>query len=337
MSMHPVSKPAQGAVLVVLVNWRRAADTIACINSLMASQHPHITIAVCDNASPDGSYQALAAAMAQLPFTAEGAGSATEQRFVASQRPGCQVLLTLSPRNLGFAGGNNFAHQRAMTVYGDVFSHVWFLNNDTEQQADCLPQMLRKFQAPGRQVGMVGSTMVYDFDRKTVQALGGSVYKPLTGLMQEIGNGQSWPCPADEAAIEAQMSYVCGASMLVSRELIQAVGLMTEDYFLFFEEIDWAQRARRAGYALGYASAAVVFHKEGAAIGTGKGATRSLLAEYFGLRNKLLITWRFFPWAFPSVWLVSCMQAARRVVQGRPANAGLMARVLLGMGRPPLS
>ena len=177
--------------------------------------------------------------------------------------------------------------------------------------------------------------MIYDFDRKTVQALGGSVYHPLTGLMQEIGNRQTWPCPVDERKIESSMSYVCGASMLVSAEFIRDVGLMAEDYFIFFEEIDWAERGRKFGYELGYASQAVVYHKEGAAIGTGKGTTRSLLAEYYGLRNKLLITWRFFPWAMPSVWLISWLQTLRRLVSGRRSNALLMARTLVGLGKRP--
>jgi GT2 family glycosyltransferase len=260
--------------------------------------------------------------------------AATDNHHFATYNNLTKITVTKAPTNLGFAGGNNHAYAVGAHSHSE-YSHFWFLNNDTEVPPDCLSEMLKKFDQPGRKVGMVGSTMVYFHDKKTVQALGGSVYKPWTGTMREIGNGLQWPCPVDEAAVEAQMSYVCGASMLVSAELIRDVGLMQEDYFLFFEEIDWCERARKAGYELAYASQAVVFHKEGAAIGTGTGARRSLLAEYYGMRNKLKVTWRFFPWAMPTVWLISWLQVLRRLMQGRPANAWLMARVLLGLGQRP--
>jgi GT2 family glycosyltransferase len=296
---------------VVLVNYKRALDTIACAQSVNSTADPFSVVDICiqDNSPKD-----------------------TNSQFNALLSKYRNVKVFNSKENLGFAAGNNSGFKNCTD---QEYSFVWFLNNDTEVPPDCLSEMLKKFDQPGRKVGMVGSTMVYFHDKKTVQALGGSVYKPWTGTMREIGNGLQWPCPVDEAAVEAQMSYVCGASMLVSAELIRDVGLMQEDYFLFFEEIDWCERARKAGYELAYASQAVVFHKEGAAIGTGTGARRSLLAEYYGMRNKLKVTWRFFPWAMPTVWLISWLQVLRRLMQGRPANAWLMARVLLGLGQRP--
>lgn len=325
------------STLVILVNWRRPIDTNACIDSLRKSTSP-ISICICENASPDNSFNQISNHLKEISIEQTSEGPTTLLTTTTSTiKPDQRIAISLrkSAANLGFAGGNSFALNGWINEFGKNFSHVWFLNNDTEIQPDCLSQMLSKFEQPGKKIGMVGSTMIYDFDRKTVQALGGSVYHPLTGLMQEIGNRQTWPCPVDERKIESSMSYVCGASMLVSAEFIRDVGLMAEDYFIFFEEIDWAERGRKFGYELGYASQAVVYHKEGAAIGTGKGTTRSLLAEYYGLRNKLLITWRFFPWAMPSVWLISWLQTLRRLVSGRRSNALLMARTLVGLGKRP--
>lgn len=131
------------------------------------------------------------------------------------------------------------------------------------------------------------------------------------------------------------MSYVSGASMLVSREFINRVGLMCDDYFLYYEEIDLAERARKAGFRLGYAPQAVVFHKEGAALGSGKSAHRSMLAEYYGFLGKFAITRRFFPWALPTVYLYSLLQILRRYTQGYWARANMMVKVLLGLQRTP--
>jgi GT2 family glycosyltransferase len=240
-----------------------------------------------------------------------------------------------SPDNLGFAGGNNACVKIAQAVYGES-DYIWFLNNDTEVDRTCLSFMLSRFKQGDKKVGICGSTLIYYHHKPIVQVMGGSTYEPWSGTMREIGNGNKWPCDVSESAIEKQMAYVCGASMLVSRSFLREVGLMNEDYFLFFEEIDWCERGRRKGYTFAYASKAIVYHKEGAAIGTGTGARRSLLAEYYGMRNKLLVTWRFFPWAFPSVWLIGWLQVARRALQRRPANAWIMAKVLCGLGKRPV-
>lgn len=326
-----------GKTLVILVNWRRPADTIACMRRL-ADLAGNFSVCVCENSSPDDSFPVIHQGIASLGCSVVQESYA-ETRFQSgitdSQVGFKEVLLTRAPSNLGFAGGNNYAFERWVEVFGMDFEYVWFLNNDTEPDQNCLSFMLEKFDDSSK-VGIVGSTLVYYFDKKTVQALGGSVYKAGIGLMHEIGNGVQWPSKVDEFSVTRQLSYVCGASMLVSRQFIEDVGLMQDDYFLFFEEIDWSMRARVAGYSLAYASQAVVYHKEGASIGSGVGAKRSLLAEYYGMRNKLLITWRFFPWAIPSVWLISWLQVARRLAQQRPRHAWLMARVLLGIGKSPV-
>jgi GT2 family glycosyltransferase len=323
--------------LVILVNWRRPSDTIACIRGL-ADLVGNFSVCVCENSSPDDSFALIYQGIASLgcEVVQESDSEAWFKSGAADPPVGFkEVLLTRARSNLGFAGGNNYAFERWIKVFGKDFKYVWFLNNDTEPDRSCLSFMLEKFNDSER-VGIVGSTLVYYFDRKTVQAMGGSVYKAGTGLMHEIGNGAQWPCKVDEPWVTRQLSYVCGASMLVSRRFIEDVGLMQNDYFLFFEEIDWSMHARGAGYSLAYASQAVVYHKEGASIGSGVGAKRSLLAEYYGMRNKLLITWRFFPWAMPSVWLISWLQVVRRLMQQRPRHAWLMARILLGIGKSPV-
>lgn len=300
--------------LIVIVNFKRVEDTIACLKSLSRLDGENFTVALVDN-SPQST-------------------GGVFRDCVASGSLSLRLILVDCPGNPGFAGGNNAGVSAAVSA-NVGFDYVWFLNNDTEVAPNCLTEMRSKFKPGAGKIGICGSTMVYFHDKKTVQALGGSVYKPLTGTMYEIGNGTQWPHPVDEAAIEATMSYVCGASMLVSAQLIKDVGLMQEDYFLFYEEIDWCTRAKKAGYQLAYASQAVVYHKEGAAIGTGVGAKRSLLAEYYGMRNKLMVTRRFFPWALPSVWLVGWAQVLRRTMQGRLDNAKIMAQVLCGLGRAP--
>lgn len=317
------------SVLVVLVNWRRCDETMQCLRSISRLSGELPFVAVCENGSGDSSAGNLVEVLKELSSIPTQYELFECDVFEYKRIGGLGGWLVLSKKNLGFAGGNNLALKVARKA--ERFDYVWFLNNDTEVEPDCLEKMLQRMKSDPR-IGICGSTLVYAHDRRTVQCFGGSSANFWTGMTREIGNGNEWPCSVDQARVESEMTYVAGASMLVSSAFLEKVGLMTEDYFIFYEELDWAMRARRAGFRLGYAKDAIVYHKEGASIGTGKAQSRSALAEYYGLRNKLLFTWRFVPWAFPSVWAISWLQVARRVLLGRLDRAFLMARTLLGAG-----
>lgn len=322
-------------VLVILVNWNRALDSCACLESLAALMTERVVIALCENGSSDDSESFIRDYLQKRYLERERdciEGSRVfeyESKRLGTER-GNQVVVVLSPSNLGFAGGNNLAYRAAMDSVDADF--VWFLNNDTEVEPDCLQRMIERMDEDPF-IGICGATLVYAHDRKTVQAFGGAEYQPMSGGVREIGQGKAWPCSVNRDDVERRMSYVSGASMLVRSSFLEKVGLMTEDYFLYYEEIDWAERARRAGFKLGYASNAVVFHKEGAALGSGKSSQRSALAEYYGVRNRLLLTRRFFPWALPTVFLFSWAQVGKRLLQGHWRRARMMAAVLLGLRR----
>jgi GT2 family glycosyltransferase len=318
---------------IILVNWKGAPDTCACIASLERTVGVEWFAAVCENGSPNDSGAELQNFLGEK-YTERIRTTTAPQTFdyYAENSAIPRITLVLSPTNLGFAGGNNLAYHHAPADAKADF--VWFLNNDTEVEPDTLSRMIQRMkQDPS--IGICGNTVVYAHDRKTVQVLGGAVYHPWSGLVREIGKGKTWPCSVDANAVEARMRYVSGASALVTREFIDQVGLMCEDYFLYYEEIDWAERARKAGFRLGYAPEAVVFHKEGAVLGSGKSTRRSTLAEYYCILGRLAITRRFFPWALPTVYLFSALQILRRIMQGYWPRARMMTEVLLGFRRSP--
>jgi len=319
--------------MVILVNWKRASDTCTCIASLERTVGVEWSAVVCENGSPDASATELRNFLAGKYAERVRQSTAPQVFDYYAENPDVpRIALVLSPSNLGFAGGNNLAYHYAPA--GVKAEFVWFLNNDTEVEPDTLSRMTHRMKQD-TSIGICGNTIVYAHDRKTVQAFGGAFYHPLTGFIREIGQGKTWPCAVDANAVEARMRYVSGASALVTSEFINRVGLMCEDYFLYYEEIDWAQRARKAGFRLGYAPQAVIFHKEGVVLGSGRSARRSMLAEYYGLSGKLTITRRFFPWALPTVYLFSVLQILRRYMQGHRARARMMVEVLLGLRRTP--
>jgi len=325
-------------VEVILVNWKRATDTCVCVDSLLKIKSQNIYIVVCDNCSPDGSGDQLQTFFErQFKFKIRHeSGHVKVIDYYRDSDALDNVLpiatLVLNDENSGFAKGNNVGlSYGAKSLSPDFY---WFLNNDTEVESDTLNEMIVRMQG-GDRIGICGSTLVYDFDRETIQAYGGAEYQKWTGAVREIGNQTQLGFPIDQQSVEKRMSYVSGASMLVSKEFLETVGPLSEDYFLYYEEIDWAVRARKKGFRLGYAPDAIVYHKEGAALGSGKSEGRSLLAEYYGVRNRLVFTRKFYPWALPSVFCFSLLQVLRRCLQGRWGHARLMAAVLFGLRKVP--
>jgi GT2 family glycosyltransferase len=341
MEFHPhahknISIHTPPSCIILLVNWKRAQESCACLLSLEQTQGITWYAVLCDNASPDHSAEDLRAFLQGRYREQKRPDTQTPvfDYFTPEQQDSPRITLVLSACNLGFAGGNNLAYRHAFPERTATADFFWLLNNDTEVMPNTLAQMVARMQQDSS-IGMCGSTLVYAHDRQTVQALGGAHFQPWTGMGRELGQGTRWPSAVDVARIEAQLRYISGASLLISRTCLHRIGLMCEDYFLYYEEIDWAERARKAGFRLGYAPEAVVFHKEGSVLGSGKSARRSLLAEFYGFYNRLVITRRFFPWALPTVYLFSLLQIVRRCMQGHWRRARMMCAVWLGLRHTP--
>ena len=92
--------------------------------------------------------------------------------------------------------------------------------------------------------------------------------------------------------------------MLVSRQFVESVGLLAEDYFLYNEEIDWATRAKGL-YTLAYAAKSTVYHKEGASIGGSnfKLAQKSRTSDFYMIKSRIMFARKFYPYTLPTVYL----------------------------------
>jgi hypothetical protein len=119
--------------------------------------------------------------------------------------------------------------------------------------------------------------------------------------------------------------------MLVSKQFLQQIGLMEEDYFLYFEEIDWAMRAKDQ-FSLCYAPDSIVYHKEGGSIGTNyaEPQKKSLTADYYGLRSRLKFTWQFFPYTLPLIYLGLLPVLINRVRRKQWQRVGMILTLALG-------
>ncbi|MCX8069639.1 MAG: hypothetical protein N2738_03965, partial [Thermodesulfovibrionales bacterium] len=148
----------------------------------------------------------------------------------------------------------------------------------------------------------IGSKLLYYDDPRVINGIGGRylkwVGKPIQLAINEIDEGQYYE----------KIDYIIGASMLVKREFINEVGLMSEDYFLYYEELDLAIRAKKRGWLIQQCNKSIVYHKEGSTIGSNKRLkTKTLTTEYYTQRNKILITRKYYPYCLLSVLFVSIL------------------------------
>ena len=224
------------------------------VTSLLQVTYPRIEIIVVDNASPTDNPD-----------------------IITQQFP--QVKLIKSQENLGFAGGNNLGIAQAMGEY------LLFLNNDTEVDPGFIEPLVQSFQQNST-AGIASPKIIYYGTNKVIQYAGSLGINSWTGRSITIGNLEQ-----DHGQYNSsQLTQLAdGAAMMVPRKVIDIVGLMPEVYFLYYEELDWCESIKRAGYTCHYVANSTIYHKESVSIGKS-----SVLKTYYMNRNRLLFIRRNF-------------------------------------------
>jgi GT2 family glycosyltransferase len=333
-------------VYIILLNWNGWRDTVECLESVLRLDYPSFRVIVCDNGSTDGSLdriQTWAAGKTAVDVRADNplrrltnppvkkpAPVVLYDRSQAEQGGDLDVdgnlVVVRNAENLGFAAGNNVGLRYAL-ARGDG-DYYWLLNNDTVVEPDALTMLVDRMSARP-DAGICGATIKSYADPERNVVLGGAVYGKWFATQKLIGAGAT-DVPDEPDGVESMMDYVAGASMLVSREFLVEIGLMSEDYFLYYEELDWAMRAR-GRYALVYAPRCIVYHKEGAAIGSsGAPLARTRAADYYEIRNRLTVTRKFFRGALPTVYVGLGLAALNRIRRGQWDRARMIAGIALG-------
>ncbi len=343
-------------VYVVVLNWNGRDDTIACLESLRClntGSDMDYVVVVCDNASTDGTMEAVrqwathASASVHVPdhlqvflpklnprnvIFAELDRSTAEAGKVASE---ANVVLIQTGANLGYAGGNNVGIRYAL-AQGDA-DFVWVLNNDTFVHPDALMGLVDRC-LKDRDIAMVGSTLRYFDEPERIQARGGCSFIPWRVRARPIGEGVLLSDVKKESDedVEKKTAYVVGASVLVPRGFLESVGLMQEDYFLYFEELDWAERARRHPercWRLGYAESSIVFHKVGASAGTNERSAFSLRLLY---GNQLRFMRRFYPHFLLVARWILLVEAGKAFLKGKFGEAKVFLSLIFASSVKPV-
>jgi GT2 family glycosyltransferase len=318
---------------IILLNWNGWKDTIECLEAVFRLNGGGYKVVVCDNASTDRSLDRLKEwARGELQSTASNPKLSSlssppvpkpipylelsrEEAESSGHLGAAPLVFIQTGANLGYAGGNNVGLRYALRDEGAQF--FWLLNNDTVVDPNALTAIIQYMQEHPR-VGLCGSLNLAYSEQKETLAHGGGVYNRWTARTAKTRYS------AHDRLDPAQLDFISGASMLASRSFLREIGLMEESYFLYFEEHDWAARSKDI-FDLGYASASIIYHKEGMSIGSNRNREmRSLLSEQYLSRNRLLFTRRFFPLALPTVMMTVTTTAIYWLVRGNVERAHVM-------------
>lgn len=223
-------KAGQPKVAVIILNYRVWSETLRCVASVRRSTYKNLAILVIDNHSPDDSARQL------------------KKRLPAG------VTFLANARNTGYAGGNNWGLQWALKQGA---GYAFILNPDTLMTPRAIERLVQFAQSPqGQNVGLIGPLILHP-DR-TIYSAGGDINWTLTKATLRH-NG----VPARRVKLAAkpfECGYITGTALLVSTKVLQVIGFMREDYFLYYEDSDWSWRCRRAGYKQMVVPEAVVYH-----------------------------------------------------------------------------
>ena len=305
-------------VFIIIVNFNGWPDTLECLASLEKIDYQNFEVILIDNGSK-GNFQ-----FPTLPTGRQVSNFQLKINFIQNKE------------NLGFAAGNNQGIKIALEQNAD---YVLFLNNDTAVEPDFLKKLVEMAEKD-KKTGIAGPMIYYYDDRqlaigdRRIQFAGGKInwlktkgkhqidYRlPTTDyrLQPKKPGGGRWTVDGGY-----QTDYITGCCLLIKREVIEKIGLLSEDYFLYYEDADWCLRAKKAGFECVLAREAKIYHKQSASTGE-----FSYPYIYYHSRNGLLCGWKNGPKIFvliQSIWIffkqavkmaVGCRRAwARPVMKG---------------------
>lgn len=303
-----VQSNSLASLIVVILNYRTPDLTIDCLSSLADEVRslPGTHVIVTDNASGDGSVETIASA-------------------IAAQGWAEWVQLVPLERNGGFSFGNNAAI-RPLLESDSLPPYVLLLNPDTVVRSGALSALI-DFMNEHPEVGIAGSRLE-DLDGTPQQSafrfhslfseFEGSI---SMGLISRLLSRWTIAPPVSEFACKTD--WVAGASMIIRREVFKSVGLLDQNYFMYFEEVDFCLQAKRSGWPCWYVPQSRVVHLVGQSSGVTdtKRPPKRLPTYWFDSRRRYFL--KNYGWFYAALtdfaWVVGFVLSRwRKILRRQP-------------------
>lgn len=261
-------------VAIVLVNWNSFDLTNDCIISLQAIDYQNKDIIVVDNGSNDQSGDRL-----------------------KSAHP--EIILLQSTTNTGFTGGNNIGLQYSLNK---DYTYSMLLNNDTFVEPDFLSHLV-KYMDEHPETGAIQPRIFFNHNRSLIWNAG-SAYNRFWGYTYTLGyNKPSSP----EAEKIREPDWITGCALLTRNDILKKTGLLSDKFFIYYEDVDLSFRIKNAGHQLIYYPKSIIYHIAGMANKNkikGKEGYINPIVHYLNIRNNIWLLKKHTPWYFiPSVFI----------------------------------
>lgn len=295
-------------VAIIVVNYNNWQDTIECLESLSVITYPAYQIIVVDNHSANDSIFYLTQwAKGNLCSWLPPQSRLRDLIIPPREKPVCyqiysyhhrtndreihfrhhlncpelrldeqpQLVIIESDRNGGFAAGNNIGIHYALQ---QGYQYFLLLNNDTVVTRDFLQPLVQTAQED-ETIGLVGGKIMNYWEPDLIWAAGGGKITSWTSAIRHIGNNEK---DSPKYSRNFECDYITGCLLLIKKEVMDVIGLMKEEYFLYYEETDWNLRAKQAGYRRIFVPASVIYHKASVSL-----SQQNLQIIYYYTRNRI--------------------------------------------------
>lgn len=303
-------------IAIIIVNHKGKEDTIECIESILNLKSDNFRIYIVDNSPNDNDLNYMIAWLNNdkpiktlfpeyvLPLNKKPILYDIIEEDSISNYDGNSVIVFVRTQNKGFSHGNNVGIKVALL--DNRISYFWLLNNDTVVPSNFIDEFKKIKISDDHQVGIYGCILYEYFDKRTIQAIGGKLNKYL-GTIQEIRD-------VDHIY---DVDYPIGASIILTRNLLDKIKGLDESFFLYFEELSLVNRAKEFGFNFLIVSDLIVYHKGGASTKSSSSQEKSYFADYHSLVSRVLFMSKYYKSSLIFVYISFIFVIANRIIRGR--------------------
>ena len=241
-------------VSIVTINYNNTQVTLELLLSIKECTYKNLHVIVVDNGSEEN------------PAT-----------IISEKFP--DVVVVRSDVNLGFSAGNNLGCKHAKGEY------IFFVNNDTLFAENVIEELIKPFSEI-EHLAIVSPKMIYYESPNIIQYAGSTEINSLTGRNEVVGKGQ---VDNDRLFKSGLTFFAHGAAMIIKKSILNEIGGFPDIFFLYYEEIDYSYKVRKAGYKIYYNNKAVIYHRVSYSVGED-----SSLKTFYMTRNRILFMQRNF-------------------------------------------
>ena len=238
-------------IAIIIVNWKQYQLTKLCLYSLQKIKYDNYQIILIDNES-----------------------NPKELKKIKNQFD--KIITFPNQKNLGFTGANNVGIEYAIK---NDFEYVMLINNDTEVEKNFINPLIELLEK-NQNFGAAQPLILNYYNRNKVWSAGGFLNKFF---------GYTYVIKSPEG-IKKNIDWITGCCFFLRTDVIKKIGLLDENFFAYYEDVDWSIRIKNAGYDLAFVKSSVVYHHGSkSSKNESNEGTLSPFVHYLNIRNHIFL------------------------------------------------